>query len=422
MEPIIITFVAMAILLLLSVPIGPSIGLGVICGIFAGGLPPALFIQKFFNSFDSFPLMAVPFFLLAGDIMARGTLSEILLDFCHACVGHKKGGLAHISVMSCLFYGALCGSAAATTAAIGTIMIPAMEKDGYPKSFASGLNAAAGCLGVMIPPSIPLILYGAFGGVSVSDLFIAGIIPGCLIAVLLMGTSYIIIGKNGYGKIQPKVSRAEFWRAFRKAGPALGVPVIILGGIYGGIMTPTEAGCVSVFYALLIELFVYKGMSWKLFLHIVKSSMFSLGMLFMILVPGGALGTLLLYYNVHEVLSEFILSVTSSKFVFLSICLVIYIIVGTFLDAGISIIILSPILVPIAIKFGIDTVHFGILTLITLCIGFLTPPVGQNLFVACSISKLDIITLAKASMPFMIAMMFGVLIITFIPAISLCLL
>ncbi|WP_298067375.1 TRAP transporter large permease [uncultured Mailhella sp.] len=422
MEPIFATFATMAILLILSVPIGPSIGLGVICGIVLGDLPMALFIQKFYNSFDSFPLMAVPFFLLAGDIMARGTLSEILLDFCHACVGHKRGGLAQISVISCLFYGALCGSAAATTAAIGTIMIPAMQRDGYPKEFSAGLNAAAGCLGVMIPPSIPLILFGAFGGVSVSDLFIAGIVPGCLIAAMLLFTAYLLIVRKGYGTLHPKLSSRERIRAFKKAAPALGVPVLILGGIYGGFMTPTEAGCVAVFYAFVIEIFVYKGMTSALFFHILKSSMFSLGMLFMILIPGGALGTLLLYYNVHESLSTLILSMTSSKYVFLLICLVIYIIIGTFLDAGISIIILTPILVPIAIKFGIDPIHFGILTLVTLCVGFLTPPVGQNLFVACSIAKLDILTLARSVMPFMATMLVGVLLITFVPFFSLCLL
>ena len=422
MEVIYITLAVMGALLALSLPIGIAIGLATLCGLFLGDLKLALFTQRFFNTFDSFPLMAVPFFILAGDIMASGSLSSNLLAWCRSMVGHRRGGMAHISTITCLFYGALCGSAVATVAAVGGIMIPAMKEDGYPKGFSCGLNAAAGCLGVMIPPSIPLILYGSFGSVSISDLFIAGIVPGLLIAACLTAVSHAMVLRGNFGTLTPKMSAAERVAALKKALPALGVPIIILGGIYSGIISPTEAGVIAVVYALFVEGFISRTLTLNKLCEIVKRSMISLGMMFLIIITANGLGTLFLYYNVHIELQNFIMSMTKDPHVFLFIMLIIYLILGTFMEAGVAIILLAPILVPICKSYGIDPVHFGIFTLVSLCIGFLTPPVGPNLFVTCSIGDIDILRLSRAVMPFIAAMMVGVLLIAYVPAISLCLL
>ena len=422
MEIVILTLGVAIFLLLLSIPIGVALGLSVLFGLWVGDLKLVIFTQRFFNTFDSFPLMAVPFFILAGDIMASGSLSQTLLAWCRSMVGHRRGGLAQISTITCLLYGALCGSAVATVAAVGGIMIPAMEEDGYPRDFSCGLNAAAGCLGVMIPPSIPLILYGAFGSVSVSDLFIAGIVPGLLIAACLMAVSHWIVSKGSYGHIRGAASAAERWKTFKKALPSLGVPLIILGGIYTGVFSPTEAGVVAVAYALLVETVFTRTLTWSKLLTILMRSMLSLGMMFLIIITANGLGSLFLYYKVHIVLQQFLLSVTHSADVFLLIMLVFYLIIGTFLEAGVAIMLLAPILVPICGSYGINPVHFGIFTLVALSIGFLTPPVGTNLFMTCSIGKIDILSLSKAVMPFILAMLFGVLLIAYVPAISLCLL
>ncbi len=422
MEIIYLTLGLMAVLLALSLPIGIAIGLSVLFGLCIGDLKLALFTQRFFNTFDSFPLMAVPFFILAGDIMSNGSLSVNLLAWCRSLVGHKRGGMAHISTITCLFYGALCGSAVATVAAVGGTMIPAMKEDRYPLGFSCGLNATAGCLGVMIPPSIPLILYGAFGSVSISDLFIAGIIPGILIAGCLILVSHYLVSKNNWGSLRPKASREEKYQALKKALPALGVPVIILGGIYSGIISPTEAGVVAVAYSLLIEFFVSKELTLKKLVAITKKSMLSLGMMFLIIITANGLGTLFLYYDVHIALQKFILSITESANIFLFLMFIIYLVIGTFMEAGVAIILLAPILVPICQKYGIDPVHFGIFTLVSLCIGFCTPPVGTNLFVTCTIGNISIIRLTKAVMPFLAAMLVGCLLVAYVPAISLCLL
>ena len=422
METIYLTLGLMLLMLALSIPIGVAIGLSVIFGLWFGDLRLALFTQRFFNTFDSFPLMAVPFFILAGDIMSSGTLSANLLGWCRSMIGHKRGGMAHISTLTCLFYGALCGSAVATVAAVGGTMIPAMEEDGYPKGFSCGLNAAAGCLGVMIPPSLPLILYGAFGSVSISDLFIAGIVPGILIAILLIIVSHIMTVRHGYGSLRPRMSFSERWQAFRRAMPAVGVPVIILGGIYSGSITPTEAGVVAVAYALLVETFISRVMTWSKLVAIVRKSMLSLGMMTFIVITANGLGTLFLYYNVHIALQNFVLSLTTDPHMFLFIMLVVYLILGTFMEAGVAIILLAPILVPICQQYGIDPVHFGIFTMVSLCIGFCTPPVGTNLFVVCSIGDIDIVKLSRAVLPFLGAMLVGVLLVAYIPALSLCLL
>lgn len=418
METILLGVAVLLLLLVFSIPIGVSIGLGVLAALFAAGQPPALFIQKWYNSFDSFPMMAIPFFLLAGEIMARGTLSQTLLNWCNSLLGHRRGGLANISVVTSLFYGALSGSAIATTAAVGGIMIPEMEREGYPVDFACAVTATAGSLAVLIPPSIPLIVYGSFGGLPVSDLFLAGIIPGVFMALAIMLTSYVIIRRNNYGRLYKKASWATRWKTFKAAAPALGVPVIILGGIYGGIFTPTEAGVVAVVYALFVECFISRSMSGPLFIHICKSTLNSLGLIFFVVIPASALGTLLQYYNFQDIISQFLLGISDNHYVFLFVMTLVYLVLGCFLEVVVAVMILAPLLVPLSVSYGFDPVHFAIFTIVALCIGLVTPPVGGDLFVACSIGKVEILKLSKRCVPFIITLIVATLIIGLVPQLS----
>ena len=415
-------FIILVGMLAIGVPIGISLGLGVIGALWWSDESMMFFTQKLFNNFDSFPLLAIPFFLLSGDIMARGTLADTLLNFCRSMLGHRKAGMAYISIVTCLFYGALCGSAAATTAAVGATMIPAMEREGYPKSFSTAVNAASGSLGIIIPPSIPMILYGAFGGVSIADMFIAGIIPGCFIALMLMITAGFICQKNAYGNILPKASAKERWASFREAKWALGVPIIILGGIYGGITTPTEAGVVAVVYSFIVEKFIRKSMTMAVFRKILVDSANTLGLIMLVLITANALGNIMMLANIEDALLQWVQSLTSSPYVLMAILLVILLILGMFVEVSAIILIFAPLLVPVVTSYGIDPVHFGIVFIVSMCLGGLTPPVGVNLFVGCSISGLSIAILTKAILPFIGAIILGDFILAYVPFLSLCLL
>ena len=418
---ILILFVILIALLIIGTPIGVALCLSTLAGVIADGTPIVFFTQKLYNTFDSFPLMAIPFFLLAGDIMQRGTLANSLLGMCSSLVGHLRGGLAHISILTALFYGALCGSAAATVAAVGGIMIPAMVKEGYPNSFSTAVNASAGGLGVLMPPSVPLILYGATAGVSITGLFIAGIIPGILVAIAFMITAAIIIHKHDYGIRHPKTSAKERIKAIWDAKYAILVPVIVLGCIYGGITTPTEAGCIAVVYALVIETFVTRSMTLKLFRDCLASSMRMLSSIFLVIIGATALGVFLGYHNVDRMLIVAVHTLTSDASVFMALMLILLLLLGTILDSSACILIMTPLLVPLVRSYGVDTIHFGIFMTVALCIGFLTPPVETNLFVACGISGLSIMQLSRAVLPFILAMLIVLLLITYIPQITLLL-
>ncbi|MBD5417399.1 MAG: TRAP transporter large permease [Desulfovibrio sp.] len=421
MDPVIVTAIVSLVLVFLSVPLGVSIGFGVLAGLWAGDMPFILFTQRLFNTFDSFPIMAIPFFLLSAEIMSQGTLADKLLNFCRAMCGHIRGGLAHISIITSLFYGALCGSAAAAVAAVGGMMIPAMEKDHYPPAFSTALNCASGCLANIIPPSIAFILYGSFGGVSVSDMFIAGVIPGIVVALSLMVAAAIIIARKGYGRLLPRATAREKWEAARRALPSLGVPVIVLGGIYGGLVTPTEAGVLAVFYSLLVE-----GLSGSLnrtvCRRVLVKTLNTLGMFFLILVMANALGTFMLYLNIQESIITAMRDMTTNPYIFMLIMIAFLLFIGTFLEATAIILILSPLLVPLVVSYGINPVHFGIVMICCTCIGLLTPPMGTNLFVGSSITGLSVITLSRAILPFVGAMILAALLIAYVPWFSLALL
>lgn len=417
---IILTFVALATFLLLSVPIGIAIGLSVVVGMTASDILPYEFlIQKMITSLDVFPLMAVPFFIMAGEIMQKGSMAHRLLAVSRALVGHLTGGMAHISVLTSMFYGSLSGSAPATVAAVGGIMIPAMEKEKYSKSFSTAVNTAAGCLGVIIPPSVPLIIYGTTAGVSVGDLFIAGIIPGLFIGVCLMVCSYVLARRYGFTGTGKRAPVREIVLTFRDALPALMVPIIVLGGIYGGLTTPTEAGVIAVVYSLFVEGLILRTLSWQKIIDVFKGTSLTTASIFLVVATATALGQILLFYNLPNQLVEILVSISDNKYILLPIILIFLLIMGTFMDALANILILTPLLLPVVKVLGVDPIHFGIVMIVCSSMGFLTPPVGVNLFVGCSIANISIEKLSVAIIPFLFTMILALLALTFIPQISL---
>lgn len=420
--PITLAAITLVALLILSVPIGVAIGSSVVVAVMVGDLPAEFLMQKLVLSLDSFPLLAVPFFILSGEIMQKGSMAQSLLAFSKCLVGHIRGGLAHVSILTSMFYGALSGSAPATVAAVGGIMIPAMEKEGYSKDFASAVNTASGCLGVMIPPSVPLIIYGTTANVSVGDLFIGGIFPGIFIGLLLMVASYIVAWRTQTGNKAARAPWRETLAAFSRAKYALVVPVIVLGGIYGGITTPTEAGAIAVTYAFITEGLILKTLTWKGVVDIFKSSCLTTASIFIVVATASALGQLLMIYNVPDLIVEVLSGLTGNKYILLTAIIVLLLIMGTFMDALANILILTPLLQPLVMAAGIDMTHFGIIMIVAVSIGFLTPPVGVNLFVACGISGISIERLSVAVLPFVGVMIVGLLVLAFVPQLSLFLL
>ncbi len=414
-----VLLVSMLLLFLLTVPIALAIGMASTLAVWSEGqLPLIVIVQRIFTSLDSFPLMAIPFFILAGGLMETGGISKRLVHFANTIVGSMTGGLAGVTVVTSMFFAAISGSSPATVAAIGSIMIPAMVAKHYDVKFAAAIQSVSGALGVIIPPSIPMILYGVVVGVSIGDLFLAGIIPGLLIGFSLILTAYIIAKKKDY-----KGTKNFTWKeridAFKDAIFAMLMPTIILGGIYGGIFTPTEAAVVAVFYALIIGMFVYKEIRIKDLPNIFALSGITTSIIMLIIGNAGLLGWLLTKERIPQTVAQSFIEFSSSPIVFLLIVNLFLLIVGMFFETSASVIILAPILAPIAIQLGIDPIHFGIIMVVNLAIGMVTPPLGVNLFVAMQISKVRLEQLSKAVLIFLFVLIVDVLIISYVPTISL---
>ena len=414
-----ILFAFLIVFFALGVPIAISMGLASALAIwFDGGTPLVVLVQRSFTSIDSFPLMAIPFFILAGTLMEFGGISKRLISFANALTGHFAGGLAIVTVVTSMFFAAISGSSAATTAALGSILIPAMISRGYHRNFAGSVQAVSGELGVIIPPSIPLILYGVSAGVSIGDLFMAGMIPGILIGLSLILTVYVIAKKRNYPR-EEKKSLSEIWEAFKDAFLALLMPVIILGGIYGGIFTPTEAAGVAVAYAFIVGVFIYREIKLKQLLFIFTQSSITTSIVMFIIASAGLFGWILTREGVPQDVAGFLTGISDNPIVFLLIVNVFLIIVGMFMETNASIIILTPLLVPVAIQLGVDPVHFGIIMIVNLAIGMCTPPLGINLFIASEIAKIRLEQITRGMLPFYIVLVAVLLLITYIPQISL---
>lgn len=410
-------FVAMCAI---GVPIAIGLGLSSLATIIcADTLPMQYLSQVAFTSLDNFPIMAIPFFIAAGVYMGAGGLSSRLLKLADEMLGGMYGGMALTTVVTCMFFGAISGSGPATVAAIGSLTIPAMLERGYDRAFSCAIVAAAGALGVMIPPSNPFVVYGISAQVSIGDLFVAGIIPGVLCGLVLMGYSYVHSKKMNWKGEARNRTAASLGRAFWDAKWALMVPVIVLGGIYGGFMTPTEAAAVAAFYGIIVGVFIYKEINWKKLCECCVESAETSATIIVLMAMATIFGNIMTIEDVPGTIARAILDFTNSKFFILLIINVLLLIVGTFMEALAAIVILTPILLPVVTGVGVSPLHFGVIIVVNLAIGFLTPPVGVNLFVASGISGTRLTSIAKAAMPMIGLMILVLLVITYFPQVPL---
>jgi C4-dicarboxylate transporter DctM subunit len=415
----VILFLSLAVFLLMNIPIAVSLGLSsFITLLFAGGgtIPLTMIPQRIFTSMDSFPFMAVPFFMLAGGLMESGGISKRLINFAKNLVGALPGGLGIITVLSSAFFGALSGSNAATVAAIGGIMIPAMVKAKYSPDFASALTAAAGTLGVVVPPSVPMITYAIISGVSVGALFMSGILPAAVMVVTLTLTIMFLAGK--YNLHKEKVSLSELGKSFVNAIFALLMPIIILGGIYGGVYTPTEAAAIAVVYSLIVSLFIYREIKFKdLYSIIIKAGKNTAIVLFVI-ATSGAFSWLLTAQRIPEMIAQAILSISSNPIIIMLLINLLLLILGVFLETNAIILLVTPMLLPVTAKIGVDPLVLGIIMVINTSVGMITPPMALNIMIASSIGNQTTEQISKKIIPFLIVLIIDILIITFIPQIA----
>jgi C4-dicarboxylate transporter DctM subunit len=418
-----ILFGSFAILLVLNIPIAIALGMAGIIALVFGDMPtpPLLIAQRMFTSLDSFPFMAIPFFMLAGGFMEQGGMSRRLVNFAQAIIGSLKGGLGIITIVSCAFFAALSGSNPATVAAIGSIMIPAMIQAGYPMSFAAALAAAGGTLGVVIPPSIPMVTYGVVTNTSIGDLFIGGLIPGILLAISLIG---VVIWKAHALNLPrgEKSSLQKLWQTGREAILALFMPVIILGGIYGGIFTPTEAAAVAVVYSFIVGVLIFKEINLDRAIQIILKASVNTAVVFFVIATSSSFSWLLTSLQVPAKVAAAMLEVSRNPFIIVLFLNVVLLFLGAILETQAIILLVTPIIFPLAQQLGIHPIVLGIIIVVNTSIGMITPPMAVNLFVACSLTGLTIEKISRSILVFLAAELVTLLLISNLPILSLGLL
>ena len=425
-----IMFLVLMSALFLSIPIGIAIAVTCLAASWINPDVPlnlSYIFRNMVSGIDSYPLLAIPLFILSGVIMAHGGISKRLFDFFAYFVGKLTGGMPITVVITCLFFGTISGSSPATTAAVGSMSIPLLTKLGYDKAFVTALVATSGGLGVIIPPSITFIMYGLASGVSVGDIFIAGVIPGILIGVCLMAYSWYYCKTHGEDKQKlaenyNRLHSKSFITIFKDSFWALLMPVFVLGGIYGGFVTPTEAANVSVIYALVASLYIYKSMTWKDVIAAMRQTVRTFGPMMIIVASAMVFTRVLSMLNVPQDMVKFLSTYLSDKVLFLLTINLLLLVVGMFFETFTAILVLTPILLPMVLNLGIDPIHFGIIMTVNLAIGFVTPPVGVNLFVASGLTGIPVMVIAKKAIPFLVSFFIALLLITFIPWFSLILL
>jgi len=418
-----ILFGSFAILLVLNIPIAIALGMAGIIALVFGDMPtpPLLIAQRMFTSLDSFPFMAIPFFMLAGGFMEQGGMSRRLVNFAQAIIGSLKGGLGIITIVSCAFFAALSGSNPATVAAIGSIMIPAMIQAGYPMSFAAALAAAGGTLGVVIPPSIPMVTYGVVTNTSIGDLFIGGLIPGILLAISLIG---VVIWKAHALNLPrgEKSSLQKLWQTGREAILALFMPVIILGGIYGGIFTPTEAAAVAVVYSFIVGVLIFKEINLDRTIQIILKASVNTAVVFFVIATSSSFSWLLTSLQVPAKVAAAMLEVSRNPFIIVLFLNVVLLFLGAILETQAIILLVTPIIFPLAQQLGIHPIVLGMIIVVNTSIGMITPPMAVNLFVACSLTGLTIEKISRSILVFLAAELVTLLLISNLPILSLGLL
>lgn len=414
-------FISMIVLLIVGVPIAFVLcGSSIIAILSTGDIHNAIVIQRMFSGSGSFTLLAIPFFVLAGSLMSSGGISKRLVNLCNSLFGHISGGLAMVAIITCAFFAAISGSSAAIAAAVGTIIIPEMLKHKYDKDFAGATVASSAELGVIIPPSIGLIQYGVATGTSISDLFMAGFLPGIFICLVLCVVAHFLCKKQGF-EPSKKATRQEKIQAFKDAILAILMPVIILGGIYSGVFTPTEAAVIAVFYGLIVGVFVYKEIKLSDIPRILTDSAITMSTVLLIMSASTIFGWILTKLQIPQAVAKGFLGISASKYIFLLLVNVLLLFIGMFCEAGAAMVILAPLLAPVAQTLGIDLVHFGIIMMANLAIGMMTPPVGVNLYVVCDTAKVKIEGMFPYLVKYFLALVAGVLIITYVPQLSLLL-
>ncbi len=412
--------ITMVLCFAFTVSVAVSIGLSALVGIQISNVNMLISVKEMFSSINKFPLAAIPFFILAGNIMETGGISRRLVEFAKSIVGGVQGGLPMTCVLTCMIFAAVSGSSVATTFAVGAILIPALIKHGYPTPYAAALQATSAELGVIIPPSIPMILYGVSAEVSIGELFIAGFGPGLLIGVALMIYVHVYCRIKGYGKNDGD-GRLPFMKASWQAGWALMMPVIILGGIYGGVFTPTEASAVAVFYALIVGMAIYREIKFADLYKILKKSVISSAVIMFIIANAGLFAFLITRAGVPDAIGHYLKEVLQSPAIFLLGVNAALFLIGMFIETSAAIIVLAPILAPVAMHFGIDPVHFGLIMVVNLALGMITPPFGVNLFAACTVARISLDRIIPYLLPFVLVILGCLMLITYIPAISLTL-
>ncbi|MCO8145294.1 TRAP transporter large permease [Rhodovulum tesquicola] len=410
---------SLAILFLLGVPIAVAIGLASVIGIeVQGRLPLLLVAQRMFTGLDSFPLMAIPLFILAGNLMSAGGISHRLVELAKSIVGGIQGGLAASCVLTCMLFASVSGSSVATTFAIGAILIPAMVRHGYPAPMAASVQASSAELGVLIPPSIPLILYGVSTDTSIGQLFLAGIGPGLLVGGALMALVLILCRVRGIGR-EDGADRPRLGPALWAALPALMVPVVILGGIYSGIFTPTEASAVAVATALIVGIGVYRDLRLRDLPGVLKKTVIATSAIMLIISAAALFSFLVTRSGLPNEIAAWFRDVFESRIAFLLAVNLLLLVVGMFIETSAAILVLAPILAPIAVAYGVDPVHFGLIVVVNLALGMITPPLGVNLFAACAVARLPVERIIPQLLWFVLTVFAALMVITYVPAITL---
>jgi C4-dicarboxylate transporter DctM subunit len=417
MSTMVLFFTSLFFSLAIGVPIYLCLGIGALILLWAttGSIPFEIIGQKMLIGIDSFPLLAIPFFVLAGELMNTDSISGKLIEFTKAIVGRVRGGLAMVGVGTSIFFSGITGSASADTAAVGSALIPAMKKDGYPTAFSAGVIAAAGSIGPIIPPSIPLIIYGVIAEVSIEKLFVAGYVPGLLMGLFFLLYIYYTAKKHNF-PTGTKISLKQFVLTTRKALPTLLLPIIIMGGITSGVFTATDSAGVAAGYAFLLSVIVYREINWKHILSLFGRAALTSSVILVIIASANLLSWVMTKERIPQTISNSILSLSDNPIIVLLLINVVLLIAGMFLDAVSILMILTPIFLPAIKLLGIDPIFFGVMIAVNLSIGVLTPPVGLNLFVASTIAKVDVLEVSKATIPFILCIIAVLLVMILFPA------